>query len=291
MIEVNNLYKKFGKKQALDGLSFRAEKGKAFGLLGRNGAGKTTCMRIIMKIFPQDSGSVDIAGGTVGYLPEERGLYPKKTVIEQIVYIARLRGVGKERAKANAKTLLARLDAEQYLNSRLDTLSKGNQQKIQLALALVHNPEILILDEPFSGLDPVNSLILKDVIKEQTQIGRTVIFSSHQMPQIEEFCDDIALINDGKTVLSGNLSEIKRGYPRNRIYLECTPLGADLLQLDFPCEIQPNGRGYTVTLPQESDKPLLFSFLREKEVNVDSFYVIEPTLEEIFVENAGEDIG
>ena len=211
-LEVKNITKSFGETQVLHGVSFEVESGKALGLLGRNGAGKTTTMRIIMNVFNANGGDLLIDGKPfiaseyrVGYLPEERGLYPKNTVKEQMLYLARLRGLSKSEALTNISKLLNRLEITEYENRKLETLSKGNQQKVQLAATLVANPDIVILDEPFSGLDPVNSQILKDVVNELIADVKIVIFSSHQMSYVEEFCDNIAIINSGEVVLSGEL--------------------------------------------------------------------------------------
>ena len=224
VLELKNIDKSFGEKEVLKGVSFVAEGGKAFGLLGRNGAGKTTSIRILMNVFPANSGEVLIDGNPIdydkigiGYLPEERGLYPKKLIIDQLVYFAELKGMSAKDAVKAVDYWLGRLGMSEYRNKRLDTLSKGNQQKIQLITALAHDPDIVILDEPFSGLDPVNAMLLKDVVKQQIAKGKIVLFSSHQMSYIEEFCDSIAIINAGKVAISGDLHEIKRTYPRDKI--------------------------------------------------------------------------
>ena len=225
-LEVKNLYKKFGETEILHGISFDVESGKALGLLGRNGAGKTTTIRIIMNVFRANQGEVLLDGKpvekqqvSIGYLPEERGLYPKKKVGEQIVYLACLRGMKPAQARKNMRRWLERMGVEEYENRKLETLSKGNQQKVQLAQTLVCDPQLIILDEPFSGLDPVNSQILKDVIQEQIQEGKLVVFSSHQMNYVEEFCEEIVLINRGEIVLSGNLRKIKQEFGHNRLVL------------------------------------------------------------------------
>ena len=188
ILELRNIDKSFGEKEVLKGVSFTAEGGKAFGLLGRNGAGKTTSIRILMNVFPANSGEVlidrepiDYDKIGIGYLPEERGLYPKKLIIDQLVYFAELKGMSAKDAVKAVDYWLGRLGMSEYRNKRLDTLSKGNQQKIQLITALAHDPDIVILDEPFSGLDPVNAMLLKDVVKEQISKGKIVLFSSHQM--------------------------------------------------------------------------------------------------------------
>ena len=220
ILELKNIDKSFGAKEVLKGVSFKAEGGKAFGLLGRNGAGKTTCIRILMNVFPANGGEVLVDGKPIdydkigiGYLPEERGLYPKKIIIDQLVYFAELKGMSKKDAVKAVDYWLDRLGMTEYRNKRLDTLSKGNQQKIQLITALAHNPEIVILDEPFSGLDPVNAMLLKEVVKEQIGVGKIVLFSSHQMSYIEEFCDSIAIINSGRVVIGGDLHDINNNLP------------------------------------------------------------------------------
>ena len=205
---VKNVNKSFGDKRVVDNISFELKKPGVFGLLGTNGAGKTTTIRMILGIIKKDSGEItwdgkEVTRGNVnfGYLPEERGLYPKKKVSEQLVYLGRLRGLSKAEAKKNTDKWLKRLQVSQYTDVKLETLSKGNQQKVQLASTLVCEPEIVILDEPFSGLDPVNSKILQDVVTELIEEGRIVIFSSHQMSYVEEFCEDIAIINNGEIAL------------------------------------------------------------------------------------------
>ena len=238
-LEVKNITKSFGEKEILKGISFSVESGRALGLLGRNGAGKTTTIRILMDVFHSNSGELLLDGEKfdqrkvqIGYLPEERGLYPKREVLEQMVYLARLRGISKSQAVANARKWLERLEVLQYEKKLLETLSKGNQQKVQLASTLVCDPEIVILDEPFSGLDPVNSQILQDVVKELIADGKIVIFSSHQMSYVEEFCEEIVIINQGSVVLKGNLSAIKREFGKNQLVLSANGISqADMEQL------------------------------------------------------------
>ena len=237
ILELKNIEKSFGDKKVLKGVSLRAESGKAFGMLGRNGAGKTTSIRIMMDVFPADSGEVLFDGRPIdydkvgfGYLPEERGLYPKKKIIEQLVYFAELKGMKKSDAVKEIDYWLDRLDMKKYRNKRLDTLSKGNQQKIQLITALAHNPEIVILDEPFSGLDPVNSKILQDVVMELIGQNKIVIFSSHQMSYVEEFCKDIVIINKGDVVLSGDLDNIKREFGKNQLVVSAVDKTLDDLE-------------------------------------------------------------
>ena len=292
VLELKNIYKSFGSKEVLTGVSFRAEGGKAFGLLGRNGAGKTTSIRILMGVFPADSGEVLIDGQPIsydrvgfGYLPEERGLYPKKIIIDQLAYFAELKGMRKRDAIASIDYWLERLEMTEYRNKRLDTLSKGNQQKIQLITAIAHDPDIVILDEPFSGLDPVNAMLLKSVVKEQIQKGKIVLFSSHQMSYIEEFCDSIGIIHDGKIVITGDLSHIKREYPRDRLVVRTQQQSAILSDLGAACKVTEGG-DLLLQLSSPEEKQAVMSQLT-KGYDIDEIRVYEPSLNDIFVEYTG----
>ena len=295
ILELKNINKSFGEKEVLKGVSFRAEGGKAFGLLGRNGAGKTTSIRILMDVFPANSGEVLIDGKPIdydkvgiGYLPEERGLYPKKLIIDQLVYFAELKGMSAKDAVKAVDYWLARLGMTEYRNKRLDTLSKGNQQKIQLITALAHDPDIVILDEPFSGLDPVNAMLLKDVVKEQIAKGKIVLFSSHQMSYIEEFCDSIAIINAGKVAISGDLHEIKRNYVRDKLVVSTTK--PELIQraLGDACTVLDNGT-LLIQLVSPEEKQGMMKRIVET-YDVDEVKVFEPSLNDIFVEYAGAQV-
>lgn len=292
-LELRNIEKSFGEKQVLKGITLTAEGGKAFGLLGRNGAGKTTSIRILMGVFPANSGEVLFNGKPInydkvqfGYLPEERGLYPKKKIIEQLVYFAELKGMRHADAVKAVDYWLDRLGMSEYRNKRLDTLSKGNQQKIQLITALAHNPEIVILDEPFSGLDPVNAMLLKDVVKEEIAKGKIVLFSSHQMNYIEEFCDSIAIINNGEVVLSGDLNEIKRNYPRNRIVVRSGQKDKLLSEVASARPFEKEDE-VMITLASPDEKQRVMKSLAEN-YDVDEMKVFEPSLNDIFVEYAGD---
>lgn len=302
-LEVRDLRKSFGGNEVLHGISFSVESGNALGLLGRNGAGKTTTIRILMNVFKGNAGSVlldgkpfDPAKHQIGYMPEERGLYPKKTVSEQLIYLGMLRGLSAKKAKENMKKWLAKMEVSEYENWKLETLSKGNQQKVQLAQTLITDPKIIILDEPFSGLDPVNSQILKDVISEQIQQGKLVIFSSHQMSYVEEFCQQIAILNHGDVVLSGELKEIKREFGRDRLVvssLEETPeelahrlrdTFADLLEVE---KVQ---KDRLIIRKKASDAKLqILERLVEQDVDLEFFGMYEPSLNDIFVEKAGDE--
>jgi ABC-2 type transport system ATP-binding protein len=291
-LELKDIHKSFGEKHVLNGVSFRAEGGKAFGLLGRNGAGKTTTIRILMNVFPADAGEVLFDGKPVsyekigiGYLPEERGLYPKKKIIDQLLYFAQLKGMKHTDAVKSIDYWLERLEMTEYRNKRLDTLSKGNQQKIQLITALAHNPEIVILDEPFSGLDPVNAMLLKDVVKEEISRGKIVLFSSHQMNYIEEFCDSIAILNGGKMVLCGDLHDIKRDYNRDKLILKSEQSEKILSDPTLSCR-RLNEYELLVQLSSPQEKKQMMQKLTQI-YDVDEIRVFEPSLNDIFVEYAG----
>lgn len=297
-LEIKNLSKSFSEKEVLRDISLTAESGKALGLLGRNGAGKTTTIRIVMGVFYQNSGDILIDGKPfdrnnlrIGYLPEERGLYPKKKIGEQLIYFGMLRGLSKKQAVRNTVRWLERMGMSEYKDKKLETLSKGNQQKIQLAVTLLCDPQLVILDEPFSGLDPVNAMLLKDVIKEVIDGGAMVLFSSHQMNYIEEFCDDIAILNSGKIVLSGNITDIKRSYPRNMI--EIGSLQKDKIapfiihnmgDISETVETDEKDPIIRVKLKRAGDKMKLMNALLDEKFDIDSFKVCEPSLNDIFVE-------
>lgn len=293
VLELKNIEKSFGEKKVLTGVSFKAEGGKAFGLLGRNGAGKTTSIRILMDVFPANSGEVLIDGQPInynkigiGYLPEERGLYPKKIIIDQLAYFAELKGMSHKAAVQSIDYWLERLGMTEYRNKRLDTLSKGNQQKIQLITALAHDPDIVILDEPFSGLDPVNAILLKDVVKEQIAKGKIVLFSSHQMSYIEEFCDSIAILNNGVVALHGDLHDIKRDYPRDRLVVRTETPDAIIADFGSSCAVMDNG-DLMIRLANPSEKKVTMTYLVEN-YDIDEIKVFEPSLNDIFVEYAGD---
>ena len=293
ILELKNIEKAFGEKKVLTGVSFKAEGGKAFGLLGRNGAGKTTSIRILMDVFPANSGEVLIDGQPIdynkigiGYLPEERGLYPKKIIIDQLTYFAELKGMSRKEAVKAIDYWLERLGMTEYRNKKLETLSKGNQQKIQLITALAHDPDIVILDEPFSGLDPVNAMLLKDVVKEQIANGKIVLFSSHQMSYIEEFCDSIAILNNGVVALHGDLHDIKRDYPRDRLVVRTESPDAIIADFGSTCTVMENGN-LMIRLADPSEKRATMTRLVEA-YDIDEVKVFEPSLNDIFVEYAGD---
>lgn len=292
LLELKSIDKSFGEKSVLKGVSFRAEGGKAFGLLGRNGAGKTTTIRILMNVFPADGGDVLLDGKPIdykrigmGYLPEERGLYPKKVIIDQLTYFAELKGMRTADARRAVDFWLDRLGMREYREKRLDTLSKGNQQKIQLITALAHDPEIIILDEPFSGLDPVNAMLLKEVVKEEIAKGKILLFSSHQMNYIEEFCDSIAIMSAGRVAISGDLREIKRNYVRDRLVVTTEMSQAIMEDFGDACTVMENG-SLLIRLASPKEKQAVMAALVAR-YDIDEVKVFEPSLNDIFVEYAG----
>ena len=302
-LEVRNITKSFGDKQVLHGISFEVLSGRALGLLGRNGAGKTTTIRILMDVFHANSGELYLDDEKfnqrkhlIGYLPEERGLYPKKKVIDQMVYLGRIRGISKSEAVANSKKWLKRLEISEYENAKLETLSKGNQQKVQLASTLVCNPEIVILDEPFSGLDPVNSRILQDVVKELISDNKLVIFSSHQMSYVEEFCEDIVIINKGDVVLAGDLEKIKRKFGENQLVISAVNYNLDELEqllrntLSDIIEITGKTRNELIVrnIGNVTRKELLTRIMSQN-IEIEHFETYKPSLNDIFVSQVGEE--
>lgn len=301
-LEVKDITKSFGDKQVLHGISFEVQSGRALGLLGRNGAGKTTTIRILMDVFRDNSGEVLLDGEKfnqrkhlIGYLPEERGLYPKKKVIEQMVYLGRIRGISKSEAVANSKKWLKRLGVLEYENAKLETLSKGNQQKVQLASTLVCDPDIVILDEPFSGLDPVNSRILQDVVMELIGQNKIVIFSSHQMSYVEEFCKDIVIINKGDVVLSGDLDNIKREFGKNQLVVSAVDKTLDDLEniinehMSDILEITGRTKEELIikNVADVSRKQILSKFISEN-IEIERFETYKPSLNDIFVSKVGD---
>lgn len=301
ILEVKDIHKSFSGTEVLHGISFSITSGKALGFLGRNGAGKTTTIRILMGLFDANKGEFLLDGKvfnprehSIGYLPEERGLYPKQKVLEQLVYFGELRGLSKKDAKENALYWLEKLGVLEYKDKKLETLSKGNQQKVQIAETLICNPDIVVLDEPFSGLDPVNSQILKDVIQELIDQNKLVIFSSHQMNYVEEFCEEIALIDKGNIVLTGNLKSIKKEYGMNRIKLSSTNLNLDELKgLIFnkvtDVRLLESKNDYLVIeLLNGKTKQLFLNDLIILDIDIEHFSIYEPTLTDIFVQKVGD---
>lgn len=294
-LKVENIVKTYGNYRAVDGLSFEMKEPGVFALLGTNGAGKTTSIRIMLGMLSADSGSVTwhgkkfcTANESIGYLAEERGLYPKYKIMDQLLYFASLKGMKKPQAMKALDYWFERLGVQDYRNMRAEQLSKGNQQKIQLIAALAPDPELLILDEPLSGLDPVNAELFKSVIREEIKKNKYVIMSSHQMSTIEEFCRGIVILNKGKTVLEGDLNEIKKGYGRVKLTVKCE---GDITVLAQECgltatEETPNGSSYNVQSEQQAHA--LLGKIMEQHIPLIKYELREPSLNEIFIEKVGE---
>lgn len=290
LLEMKGIHKSFGNKQVLRGVSFSSRQGSAFGLLGRNGAGKTTTIRILMNVFSADSGVVEIDGKPVdyrktkfGYLPEERGMYPRRKVKEQLVYFGMLKGLARAEAYKAVDYWLDRVGMTKEAERKLETLSKGNQQKIQLITALVHNPDVIALDEPFSGLDPVNATLLKDIVAEQIWDGKIVIFSSHQMNYVEEFCDRIAIIQDGKITLDGDLYQIKKGFARPKLRIRTNEADKMMKALADRCErISTYEVLFSLKDPELKEETMGFL---TSHFDIDEIGVYEPSLNEIFIQH------
>ncbi|MFR1709289.1 MAG: ABC transporter ATP-binding protein [Clostridium sp.] len=294
-LKVNNLVKSYGDKLVVDNLSFSIDKPGVFGLLGTNGAGKTTTIRMMLGMLKKDNGTVTWNGNTyntkevsTGYLAEERGIYSKFTVLDQLIYFGELKGMSRKDALKSIDYWLERLEATEYKNKRAEQLSKGNQQKIQFTAALISNPDILILDEPLSGLDPVNTDLFKEVIKEEIARGKYIIMSSHQMSTIEEFCENLVILNKGKTVLSGNLNDIKKSYGRNHLILKCDGDVKELIEKSNMKILNENRDYIELGVSSEEEATALLKEILNRNIQVIRFELREPTLHEIFIEKVGE---
>ncbi len=296
IIKVENVTKAFGKNIAVNDVSFEVEKGRIFGLLGPNGAGKTTTIRMINNILAPDSGQITInehiasplTQKMIGYMPEERGLYKKMKVGEQLLYLTQLKGMKTSAAKKSIDFWLERFEASDWKKKELGELSKGMSQKIQFIATIAHDPDIYIFDEPFSGLDPINSETLKEVIIELKEQGKTILFSTHRMEQVEQMCDDICLFNKGKTVLQGNLRDVKASFGKNTINLEFEGNGAFLDKLE---DVRINNRSTNFAeirvLNGQSMQEILKLAMEHAEIH--KFERVQPSLNEIFISTVGED--
>ncbi len=294
---IDSVTKRFGSVLALDGVSFSVEPGRIFGLLGANGAGKTTCMRIVLDILRADSGEVtwrgernlDLPRRTWGYLPEERGLYARMRVGEQLRYFASLYGVSSTVAAAETDEWLERFRIPDYRDRKVEELSKGNQQKIQFIAAIIHDPEVLIMDEPFSGLDPVNVRLLKEAFLEMATRGKTLIFSTHQMEMVEELCEAIAIVDRGRVVVSGPLREVKRAMNRQIVRL-ATEGGDGIAWLERLPGVTLTRRGedyVELQVSAERDPESILQAAIGRGERVTRFEIADPSLEEIFIEHVG----
>lgn len=293
-INVSNLTKTFGSKVAVDHLSFQMEKPGVFGLIGTNGAGKTTTIRMILGIMRADEGQADWNGTVIsrdtlsfGYMPEERGLYMKNKVLEQLVYFGRLRGMNRTDAKKSALRYLQRLGMEEYKDTLVEKLSKGNQQKIQLIATLVHDPTLIFLDEPFSGLDPVNTEVLRGLLQDLIDEDRYIVMSSHQMATVEEYCRDVLILHHGQTKLCGNLREIKRGYGHTNLVISCD-VNIDETAEHFGLEvIEKRANETEYRIKGDEMAHVLLSHMLSQGFYPTKFEIREPSLNEIFIEKVG----
>ncbi len=294
-LTIKNVSKSYGDKKVVDNISLEINKPGVYGLLGTNGAGKTTTIRMLLGILKKDSGEINWNGKEVkrkhvnfGYLPEERGVYPKVNVYTQLMYFAKLKGMKEEKADEAIKYWMKRLEVEEYMNMTAEKLSKGNQQKIQFITAVVHDPELIVLDEPFSGLDPVNTEIIRNVILELIKKGKYIIMSAHQMSVVEEFCTDILILNKGKTVLQGNLKQIKDSYKANKLYISTKQdIKQYVKEQNLNIYLEKDNE-YEIDIKEEEQGYTLFNELAKNNVQVEKFEIKKPSLHDIFIEKVGE---
>lgn len=294
-LKLIDIDKSYGKNHVLKGISFNVESGRPLAFLGRNGAGKSTTIKILMGVISKDGGKITLNGEDfsaknfkIGYLPEERGMYQKVKILEQLVYFAKLKGYDPHAAKKSALELLNRVGLEEYANKKLEVLSKGNQQKVQIAQSLIGDPEIIIMDEPFSGLDPINSNLLRDLILERAGKDKLMFFSSHQMGYVDEICDDLAILNGGRVVVNGSIDGLKRKIAGNNVYI-------DLLNVDNVGVARDlNEKGFVTSIKDEKiivdltdkNQAELLNAINEMGLKIDNYGIFKPTLSDIFVEYA-----
>lgn len=293
-LELKDVCKSFGTKEAVKHLSLTIDKPGVYGLLGTNGAGKTTTIRMILGIIKRTSGTITWNGKEVtrenvnfGYMPEERGVYPKTKIFDQLMYFARLKGMKVRDATEAIDYWLKRLDMEEYRNMLAEKLSKGNQQKIQFIIAVMNDPELIVLDEPFSGLDPVNTEMLSKVVEELVSKNKYIIMSSHQMSSIEEFCSNLTILNRGNTVLQGNLEEIKESYPSEKIEIISKDNIEELIKNQGLEILENRENHYIVRIKEQTEGQNLFKKLAENNINLSKFEFKKPILNEIFIEKVG----
>ena len=298
MLKVSNITKYYGDFKAVDNLSFTVNKGEIFGLLGVNGAGKTTTFRMIMNLISPTSGKITFNGrkidynvtDKIGFLTEERSLLTKLTVKEQMLFYGALKSLDEDVILKRLDNLLKRFEIEEYKDRKINTLSKGNQQKVQFISAIINEPELLILDEPFSGLDPINIELFKSVILELKEKGTSIIFSSHRMDHVELFCEKLVILVKGKSVIDGYLKDIKKDYKIKKIKIEGNVKLSELKKIDGVISVSKTASSYEVAIKDESYVKKVFDYIKTKE-NITKFVLEEPSLEEIFVSKVGDAYG
>ena len=294
-LKIENVSKSYENKKVVDNINLEINKPGVFGLLGTNGAGKTTTIRMLLGILKKDEGQITWNGKEVvrkhvnfGYLPEERGIYPKTKIYEQLMYFAKLKGMTAKEADEAIRFWMKKLEIEQYIDMTAEKLSKGNQQKVQFITAIVHNPELIVLDEPFSGLDPVNTELLRNVIIELVNQGKYIIMSAHQMSVVEEFCSDILILNKGKTVLQGNLAQIKDSYKANKLEIIAKEnIEKYIKELNLSIYLSKENE-YEINIKEEDEAYKLLNLLVQNKVKVEKFVIKKPSLHDIFIEKVGE---
>ncbi len=297
-VVIDRISKSFGEFTAVRDLSLKVHAGRVFGLLGPNGAGKTTTIRMIVNITAPDSGSIDLFGqritpvlqDRIGYLPEERGLYKKMKVGDQLKFFAELKNVTGKEADKRVDRWLERMKLTEWKDKKATELSKGMQQKIQFITAVIHEPDLIILDEPFSGLDPVNVDLLKEIVLELKASGKTIIFSTHQMEVAERICDDICLLNRSRKILEGSIREVKRGFGRNAVALRVAGAEAVLADESLVTKVEHHSDGLEALLADGADAQQLLKKLMAANLVVEKFEMIEPSLHDIFVEKVTSNV-
>jgi ABC-2 type transport system ATP-binding protein len=294
IVELHNIRKVYDTKVAVEGLTLSIEPGTMFGLLGPNGSGKTSSIRMMIGMTMPDSGTVSLFGqpftrealSRVGYLPEERGLYKKMKVMDQLIFLGRLHGLSEGTARARSLAWCERIEITEAIGKKTEELSKGMQQKIQFIAALLHDPELVIMDEPMSGLDPVNAALLQQTLIDLRKEGKAILFSTHRMDQVEKMCDEIALISRGKLMLSGSMREVKAGYPRNRLQVAFTGDGS-FIRHPGVADVKVEAGVAEITLRDEAAAQQILADALAHGTVITRFEVLEPTLEEIFIETVG----
>lgn len=294
VLEIQHLKKYFSGQKAVDDISFSINKGSIFGLLGPNGAGKTTLLRMITGIFFPDEGDILLNGkhfnpltdvSNIGYMPEERGLYKKMKIGEQVLYLAQLKGLNKKEAKEKTKEWFVKFNMESWWNKKVEDLSKGMSQKLQFVTSIVHNPDLIILDEPFSGLDPVNANLIKDEIFNLAKKGATIIFSTHRMEQVEEICDHIVLVNKGNKILDGGVHEIKQKFKKNIFEIEFNiPITPDHTTTTLFSVVSCIEKKLKIKIENAYTNNQVLSHFIEKNIHISSFNEILPSLNDIFIQ-------